>query len=368
MTDLTPTISQSRARPSGNPEFPLVSVIIVVRNGTRDIVGVLDSIREQKYPSLEVLVIDGMSSDGTRALVNDYASNMPDLPIRLLDNPGLIQATGWNVGISAAKGVYFLRVDAVHCRLEPDYISSCIRKMLELQRADSTVGAIGGRRETMAIHSGAWSEAIARAQCSRFGVGNAEYRLGTRAGFTDTLGLALYDRNLVAQVGLFDESLGRSEDNDFHARMRRRGLKLYYFPNARATYHPRITLSRISSQMFHNGWWVSATIVRKRSFPFGIRHLAPFAFYFLLLVLLISGVIGVFLAKPALFTIGGLYILLSLIAGIESMRSFQFWRIVFVFWIMHVSYSAGTAMGFFAPRDHIPVGERTAPGANVAGC
>ena len=347
---------------------PLVSVIIVVRNGRDEICGALDSIRQQNYPSLEVVVVDGMSSDGTRALVKEYARTIPDLAVRLLDNPGLIQSCGWNVGILDATGPYFLRVDAVHCRLQSDYISSCLRQLLALQERDPSVAAIGGRRESVAANGDLWSEAIALAQCSRFGVGNAAYRLSTREGFTDTVGVPLYDRKVISQIGLFDESLGRSEDNEFHSRMRKRGLKVYFFPEARAAYRPRLTLSGLSSQMFHNGWWVSATVLRKRSFPFGLRHVAPFGFFMLLLVLVACSAMGVFLAKPALLLVAGFYVLTSVIAGFQIAPISRFWRVVLVFWTMHASYGAGTAMGFFAGSNRTPVGEHTAPGADTSNC
>ena len=349
-------------------ERALVSIIIVVRNGRDDIRGALDSIRQQSYSPLEVLVVDGMSSDGTRALVEEYARTAPNLAIRLLDNPGLIQSCGWNIGIRDATGPYFLRVDAVHCRLESDYVQSCLQQLLALQQANPSVAAIGGRRESVAVNGDPWSEAIAIAQCSRFGVGNAVYRLGTQGGFTDTVGLPLYDRKIISKIGLFDESLGRSEDNEYHARIRKHGLKLYFFPEAGATYRPRLTLSGLSSQMFHNGWWVSATILRKRSFPFGLRHLAPFGLFLLLLVLVACSAMGVFFAKPAFFILAGSYILASVVAGLQAAPSFRFWRVVVVFWTMHASYAAGTAVGWFAGWSRTPVGEQTAPGASAPNC
>lgn len=346
--------------------YPLVSVIVVVRNGCHDILGALDSIRGQTYSHLEVLVVDGISSDGTRDLVRKYAREDPSPPVVLLDNPGRIQSSGWNVGIRMAKGQYILRLDAVHCRLDPNYIGLCLQKLLELQQTHPEVGAIGGRRESATSNDGPWSEAIVKAQSSRFGVGNATYRFGATAGFTDTVGVALYDRNLLAQTGEFDESLGRSEDNDFHARMRKQGFKLYFYPEALAIYYPRATLAGIASQMYHNGWWISATIVRKRSIPFGFRHVIPFVFYGLLVLLAAFGAMGSGLAKISFFLLMVLYIAAAAIAGLNCTRSFSFWRVFGVFLTMHASYATGTAVGFFAGRHRLPVGQLTAPGANLS--
>ena len=146
----------------GQPRGPLVSVLVVVRNSAGDIPGALESIRQQDYRPLEVLIVDGMSDDGTRALVEQQITSDPDFSIRLLDNPGRIQATGWNVGIRAAAGNYVLRIDAVHCRLQPNYVHCCLEKLLELQHGDPRVAATGGRRLSVDRAETAWSEGDCR--------------------------------------------------------------------------------------------------------------------------------------------------------------------------------------------------------------
>jgi glycosyltransferase involved in cell wall biosynthesis len=346
---------------------PLVSVLVVVRNGCLDILGLLDSIRQQDYGPLEVLVVDGMSDDGTRTLVGNYALKQVGVSIRLLDNPGRIQATGWNVGIRAASGAYVLRIDAVHCRLQStDYVRRCLDQLLELQQSDAGVAAVGGRRLSVNRADNAWSDAIVTAQSCRFGVGNATYRMDGAAGFKDTLGVPLYDRRALLQVGLFDESLGRSEDNDLHARLRWQGFKLYFTPEVVALYHPRTTLSGLASQMFHNGWWISATIMHKCSFPFGFRHLIPFGFYLTLAILLVLSVSGLPFALVLLSTLLGVYLLGSLVAALEASMSLQVWRVAFVFWMMHACYAAGTTAGFFARKSgRAEIGVITSPGANI---
>jgi glycosyltransferase involved in cell wall biosynthesis len=344
---------------------PLISVIILVRNADRDILGALESVGLQDYSPIEVLVVDGMSTDETRALVESYARKEKRFPVRLLDNRGLIQASGWNVGIREANGPFVVRVDAVHCRIQQaNYIRTCLEKLLELKHSEPMLGAVGGRREPVAASSNPWSEAIALALRSSFGAGNATYRLGTKPGFADLISVPIYERSVLFRVGLFDESLGRSEDNEFHARMREQGYKLYFLPDALVTYHARNTLRGLTTQMFHNGWWVSATIARKGKFPFGLRHLVPFGFYLLLLSLGVLSVLGIHPARTLFFGILGTYVVGSLVAAIHKARSPSFWRLLVVFWLMHSWYAAGTLTGFFAGRGGPAKGQLTAPGAN----
>src|SRR5215211_1226169 len=76
---------------------------------------------------LEVLVMDGGSTDGTRELVQRKGEI--DSRIRLLDNPGRIQSTGLNIGLSVAAGKYIVRLDA-HSVYPQDYLALLIETSL----------------------------------------------------------------------------------------------------------------------------------------------------------------------------------------------------------------------------------------------
>src|SRR5213593_3464626 len=79
---------------------PFVSIVVPCRNEAEYVRPLLDSILANEYPRdrLEVLIVDGMSDDGTRAVVAGYASRYP--VIRLLDNPKRITPCALNLGIS----------------------------------------------------------------------------------------------------------------------------------------------------------------------------------------------------------------------------------------------------------------------------
>ena len=78
---------------------PLVSVIVPCRNEGKWIAPCLDSILANDYPRerLEVLVVDGMSSDETRSVIERYAAS--HTCIRLLDNAKQITPVALNIGI-----------------------------------------------------------------------------------------------------------------------------------------------------------------------------------------------------------------------------------------------------------------------------
>src|SRR5205807_906344 len=89
--------------------LPFVSVLMPVRNEAGFIERNLDAVLAQDYPAdrLEVLVADGMSTDGTRELVRARAvrqSSAPGPRLRLIDNPRRIVATGLNAALAQARG------------------------------------------------------------------------------------------------------------------------------------------------------------------------------------------------------------------------------------------------------------------------
>ena len=90
---------------------PLISVIIPVYNVEPYLRECLDSVLNQTLRDIEIICINDCSTDGSLAVLNDYASK--DERIRVIDkriNEGLSQTR--NVGIAAASGKYMLFIDS----------------------------------------------------------------------------------------------------------------------------------------------------------------------------------------------------------------------------------------------------------------
>ncbi len=97
----------------------LVSVIVPMYNVEMYIEGCVDSIINQTYPNLEILLID----DGSPDKSGDIADRLScaDLRIKVIhtENRGVSQAR--NLGISISSGDYLVFVDGDDC-LEPDFV------------------------------------------------------------------------------------------------------------------------------------------------------------------------------------------------------------------------------------------------------
>ncbi|MFH1096813.1 MAG: glycosyltransferase family 2 protein [Candidatus Desantisbacteria bacterium] len=269
----------------------LVSIIIPCRNEERFIGKCLDSIIANDYPEdkLEVLVVDGMSEDGTRVVIEKYAQQSTN--IKLLNNLGKIVPTAMNLGIKKAKGDIIIRVDA-HNIYPKDYISKTVY-WLEKTNADN----VGGIWVTLPATDTLKAKAIALSLSSPFGVGNSMFRIGVKEPtYVDTVPFGAYRKEVFDKVGLFNEELVRNQDIEFNLRLKKAGGEILLVADIISYYQARSNLKDLFKQNFLNGFWVIYSM-KFAKLPFSIRHLIPFAFVFSLL----SSFIFSFLYKPSIY-------------------------------------------------------------------
>jgi glycosyltransferase involved in cell wall biosynthesis len=230
----------------------MVSVIVPMLNEAAWIDGCLDSLLSGEYPParVEVLVVDGGSTDGSRALVE--ARTERDPRVRLLDNPKRIAAAAMNRGVAEARGDVIVRADA-HTTYASDYVAACVRV---LERTGAA--AVGGPQR--AVGSTPVERAIAVATTSRFGVGDARFRLNVgpsagagRAEETDTVYLGAWRRDTLLAAGGFDETLPVNEDYELNHRLRAAGGRVVLSPEIRSEYHVRPSLAALARQYFRYG-------------------------------------------------------------------------------------------------------------------
>ncbi|MEQ1946428.1 MAG: glycosyltransferase family 2 protein [Bryobacteraceae bacterium] len=254
-------------------EPAFVSVIIPCRNETRFLARCLDSVLGGDYPSerMEVLVIDGRSTDGTRDLIAQYAAHDPR--VRMIDNPDGITPCALNRGIEAASGDVIARVDA-HAEIAPDYLSNAIAYL-------ETTGAsnVGGSMRTLPQDHGLWSGAIIAALSHRFGVGNSYFRIGSaEPRWVDTVFGGCWPREVFEKVGLFNTGLRRSQDMEFSLRLKAAGLRTLLAPNVRSDYYARTRLKDFIRHNFVNGQWAVLPFLYSDVIPVSLRHLIPLVF------------------------------------------------------------------------------------------
>lgn len=243
-----------------------VSVVVPCRNEIRHIRAFLDSVLRQELGGIEmeVLIADGMSDDGTRKVLREYAIGFPSL--RVIDNPGKIVSTGLNRAIRETNGQIIIRMDA-HTLYAPDYVRSCV-EVLHESNADNVGGPALARGE------GYLAEAIAHAYRTWFASGGSSFHDPHREGSVETVPYGCWRKSTLDRLGLFDEDLVRSEDYDLNCRLIYSGGEVWQSPKIVSWYTPRTSLSKLFRQYFQYGFW-KIGILRKYRRIVSWRSLAP---------------------------------------------------------------------------------------------
>jgi glycosyltransferase involved in cell wall biosynthesis len=231
--------------------MPSVSIIIPCYNEQDTICKLLEAIYAQTFPriDLEVVIADGLSTDGTRSQIESFSNSHPNLHIAVVDNLPRSIPMALNCALKESKGEIIVRLDA-HSMPYPDYIERCV--------ADLQAGLgenVGGIWE---IHPGAQSwvaQSIAMAASNPLGVGDALYRHADKAALVDTVPFGAFKRELLALIGFYDESLLTNEDYEFNARIRKSGGKVWLNPSIRSVYFARPTLALLAKQYARYGYW-----------------------------------------------------------------------------------------------------------------
>jgi len=204
-----------------------------------------------------VLVADGGSSDGTRAIVGEIAARDPR--VLLMDNPGRLQSAGVNLAarLMGEGRPWLVRVDA-HADYPPRYASNLIAEA-KATGAASVVVAMDSRGDA------AFQRAAAAAQNSRLGTGGAAHRMAGCGGWVDHGHHALFRLDAFSAAGGYDEGFSHNEDAEFDLRLRGTGGTIWLTDKVRIGYHPRATARALAKQYFSYGKGRARTMLKHRA-------------------------------------------------------------------------------------------------------
>lgn len=308
---------------------PRLSVIIPCRDECKTIPAVLEMIRGQTLQPDEVVVADGMSTDGSRDLL--AAATALDPVLRVVDNPRHTVPAALNVALASTTGRYVARMD-MHALYAPDYLASVVR-VLDL-RPD--VVAVGGAMRTAG--RGPWGLAIAATLARSFGLGGAGHRVGAEAGALPHVFSGCYRREALEEAGCWDLRFRANEDFEADQRVGRHGV-IWLEPAARSTWFVREGLPALSKQMWRYGYYKALTLrLHPRSLK--VRQLAPPA--------LVAGLVALTAvhrraAGAAAFT----YLLTAGTLGARAAAAdgADLWRGALVPPVIHVAWGSGLLVG-----------------------
>lgn len=251
---------------NGVPESPyeeLVTVVVPARNEQSAIAGCLASIRGQDWQNLQIIVVDGASTDATVEVVEGIAEEDPR--VEVISNPRGLIPISLNLALEQAKGRFLVRVDA-HARVPADYVR------IAAGHLDSgRWGGVGGRKDGVGLTSA--GRAIAAAMASPFGVGNSTYHYGTQQQTVEHIPFGAYPVALARELGGWDEQMRVNQDFEFDYRIRRAGHELLFDPALRIDWESRQTIRALYDQYYRYGRG-KVKVAAKHPKSVRYRHLA----------------------------------------------------------------------------------------------
>ncbi|KHK97385.1 glycosyl transferase family 2 [Microbacterium mangrovi] len=265
-----------------------VSFVMPVLNEEDYLERAVRSVLAQDVPGpMEFVIALGPSTDSTDEIARRLAAEDPR--VRLVANPEADIPCGLNHAIRASIHPTIVRVDA-HSELTPGYVRRALETLARTRAA-----SVGGIMRAEG-HS-AFQRAVARAYNSPIGLGGASYHGGTHEGDAESAYLGVMRREVLEEIGLYDESIRRGEDWDLNFRIRQAGYRVWFDPQLLVTYWPRDSWTRLVRQFVATGAW-RGELVRRYGRRNSLRFFAP----------------------PALVATAGLAVLVGALQGTRALR------------------------------------------------
>lgn len=224
-------------------EPPKVSIIITTLNNEKTIGECLKSIFELNYPKehLEVIVVDGGSSDSTIEIAQKYPAK---IIIKHSNAP-----SAYNYALNYAESEIFGTIDA-DAKVEKEWLNKLV-----VHLKNPKVAGVSGMIET-------WNSESKLPRCIGYDLKYRYTRIKNEANRVATMNLLL-KKSIVKEVGGFDENLATQYDTDLGVRITNKGYKIVLEPQAKCYHFNRPTFKEYFKQQLQYGKNVSKLYVKR---------------------------------------------------------------------------------------------------------
>lgn len=229
------------------------------------------AIQAQRFEGeVEFLFIDGGSTDGTRAILEELSDR--DARLRILPNPRRHLAAALNIGLRQARSEFVAQMDA-HTFYPPDYLQAGVDR---LRRGD--VDWVSGPPIPHGV--GTWSRRVALALTARLGFGGSGKWISPSRATDDAAEAELdtgvfagiWRRSTLASHDGWDEGWPVNHDSELASRYLEKGGRIILLPDLAARYIPRDSLSALARQYLRYGYYRAKT-GRRHPDSMRLRHL-----------------------------------------------------------------------------------------------
>lgn len=316
-----------------------------MRNEESYIPAFLVSIMNNDYPLefMELIILDGASSDRSIEIINEFKQNHQTLDIKVIQNPKITIPNALNLGVRNASNPIIVRMDC-HAEYDSAYIERSVNNLLTLPNATGIGGVItpAGKTNT--------GQAIAMAISSKFGNGGASYRVTPHIVPSDTIWCGCWRRDDAIAIGLFDSEKEANEDFEFNQRLKTIGV-IYTCPDVRATQYVRESFTDLYYQYSRYGYW-KAIVVKEHPNTLTLRQLIPLVFFISLTISIALTNITIWPISLLLTTY--LTAILCAPATLSPSGLFQYLKTSLALCVMHFAWASGFIKGLLTPKPKTP--------------
>lgn len=320
-----------------------LSIIIPCRNEEMYISECINSFLKMDYPKelMEIIVVDGNSSDNTRNIVQEIQSGNSN--ILLIDNPDLYTPYALNLGIKNAKNEYVM-IASAHSDFSKIYLRE-LMNAIDHFKADG----VGGTITTDVRNKNKRTLSICKVLSNKFGVGNSMFRIGSDQPMrVDIVPFGIYKKDLLLEIGLYNERLIRNHDMELSKRLTSNEKKIYLIPTAKCRYFAREKFFGIFKNNFGNGYWVPLTIyITKHLNSLSLRHFTPLIFILSLILPVVLMFWLPILGVISLISLFSYFITIIVESARLKDNLTSFGYIFLAFLTLHFSYGTGSLLGLF---------------------
>ena len=321
------------------------------------------SLIEGDYPKsdMEILILDGMSTDGTREIIKDIQKQHSG--IKLIDNTERYQVYALNKGIQMATGDIIIRCD-VHCVYPREFISEIVK--YHHNKIGDNIGAVW---DTHPGNDGKQAKSIAKVMSSRFGMG-ISYRTIRNQNSpieVDTVPFGSWSKETLKEVGGFNEKFIRSQDLEHNVRMKKLGKKIILLPWVKIKYFARENYTKLWKMFYQYGYWKNK-VNKEHNTLSSFRQLFPplLVLGFIVSILLFTfSTINPYFMVP-LLSLSFVYLSFIIFASVSicyPKALSLFFHCIAAFAVVHFSYGVGYLHGFLRfiilGKDSVPESKKT---------
>jgi len=327
----------------------VVSVIVPFRN-EEDFIMSFDNIIASSQLSFkcEFIFVDGMSSDNSKEQVLLLCEKYNN--VHYLQNLNKTTPHALNIAIKASGGRYICRMDC-HSLYSNDYVSRLYHSFQENDKKYGKLGNVGGIVRTKPKDSSYFSKAICEVLSSVFGVGNSFFRTSNKTENhtqirVDTLPFGFYLRDVLIDLGGFDEELIKNQDDNLNYRLIKQGYVVLCDPSIVIDYYPVNSLSGVIKMFYNYGFYKPLSSLKVGGIQ-TYRQLVPFLFtmYLISMLIIVPSVDWPVFFDSLLLVPLCLYLLLLFWFSVKGNSTVVSIYKLLIFPVIHISYGGGYMAG-----------------------